>query len=308
MTYEEWLSEWLNNYIQTTNKLQTFERYKNIVSLHIIPHLGKYKLEDISPIILQKYITNLSLCGNTRNHQALSANYVKAIINVIQTSLKTAHNLGFLMEYNAYKIKRPKSTEKQVSCFSFSEQKIIENHISNCKRKKLKGILLCLYTGLRIGELLALTWADIDFNKKTLSVTKSCHDGYVDGKHCIIIDTPKTGHSLRKIPLSPQLITILKDLKKNTKCKFVLSYNDKPILVRSYQRAFELLLKKLKIQHKGFHSLRHTFATRAIECGMDIKSLSEILGHKNTSITLNRYAHSLWEHKSDMMNKLSKLM
>ena len=93
-----------------------------------------------------------------------------------------------------------------------------------------------------------------------------------------------------------------------SKCEYVISYNDKPLLVRTYQRTFDLLLKKLNIPHRGFHSTRHTFATRAIECGMDVKSLSEILGHKNATITLNRYAHSLWEHKTDMMNKISKML
>ena len=97
-------------------------------------------------------------------------------------------------------------------------------------------------------------------------------------------------------------------MKKRSECEFVIADGNKPVFVRTYQRMFELLLKKLKLPHKGFHSLRHTFATRALECGMDVKSLSEILGHKNATITLNRYAYSLWEHKAEMMNKLAKLL
>ena len=89
---------------------------------------------------------------------------------------------------------------------------------------------------------------------------------------------------------------------------FVVSSGGKAVSVRSYQRRFELLLKKLGIPHKGFHSLRHIFATRALECGMDVKTLSETLGHKNPTVTLNRYAHSLMEHKADMMNRLGKLL
>ena len=97
-------------------------------------------------------------------------------------------------------------------------------------------------------------------------------------------------------------------MKKKSKCEFVIADGEKPVFIRSYQRTFELLLKKLKLPHKGFHSLRHTFATRALECGMDVKSLSEILGHKNPTVTLNRYAHSLLEHKTAMMNRLGKLL
>ena len=101
---------------------------------------------------------------------------------------------------------------------------------------------------------------------------------------------------------------MMKALKKRSVSPFVVSASGNPVSVRSYQRSFELLLKKLKIPHRGFHSLRHTFATRALECGMDVKTLSEILGHKNPTVTLNRYAHSLMEHKADMMNRLGKLL
>lgn len=308
MTYKNWLEEWLNNFIKISNKQRTFERYKNIISLHILPHLGDYNIEDLSPIIMQKFISHLSQNGNKRTNKGLSSNYINGIVSIIQSSLKKAHILGLVTDYNADKIKRPKLVEKQIVCFTLCEQKKIEKHIAESNRQKLKGVILCLYTGLRIGELLALTWNDIDFAKSTLSVTKSCHDGYINSKHCVIIDTPKTQNSTRQIPLSKPLINLLKQLRKNTQSKYIISHNNKPILVRSYQRTFELLLKKLNIQHKGFHALRHTFATRALECGMDVKSLSEILGHKNTTITLNRYVHSLWEHKANMMDKLGKLL
>lgn len=308
MKYKDWLSEWLNNYIQTSNKQRTYVRYLDMATLHIIPFLGNYELNEITPFILQKFITTLALNGNKRSKKGLSASYIACIMSVVQNSLKTAYSLGIISEYNLSNIKLPKITPKQVECFTQSEQKKIESYILSNPKQRLKGIIICFYTGLRIGELLALTWKDIDFANKAMIVQKSCHDGYVDGKHCVIVDTPKTHNSSRQIPLSKTLINLLKEMKKHSKCDYVISYNDKPILVRTYQRTFELLLKKLNIPHKGFHSTRHTFATRAIECGMDVKSLSEILGHKNATITLNRYAHSLWEYKADMMNKLSKML
>ena len=174
----------------------------------------------------------------------------------------------------------------------------------NGSKDKLYGILLCLYSGLRIGELIALQWSDIDFSKGILTVSKSCYDG----KDGLIIDEPKTASSCRTIPLPKQLFPILRGIRKKSDSLFVVSNHGKPVSVRSYQRSFELLLKKLKIAHRGFHSLRHTFATRALECGMDVKTLSEILGHKNPTVTLNRYAHSLIEHKTLMMNRLGNLL
>ena len=304
MKYIDWLIQWLENYIRPSVKVRTYERYKLIVEQHIKDKIGGIELNDLSPLILQPLITELLQSGNKKTGKGLSANSVNSVISVIQGSLKTAHLLGLTKEYTADKLKRPKLTEKPVECFSLAEQKQIEHAIRSGKKDKLYGIILCLYSGLRIGELMALQWSDIDFVKGVLTVSKSCHDG----KDGLIIDEPKTVTSRRVIPLPKQLLPILKLWKKRSGSPFVVSSNGKPVPVRSYQRSFELLLKKLKITHKGFHSLRHTFATRALECGMDVKTLSEILGHKNPTVTLNRYAHSLMEHKQDMMNRLGKLL
>ena len=308
MTYRNWLNIWLENYIKPSSKERTYEQYCKIAKIHILPWLGEYELTELTPFVLQKFITDLTVKGNKRTGKGLSPNFVKNIISVVQNSLKTAHLVGYLPEYTANKIKRPKIIEKQVECFTLAEQKKIESAALSAKKDKYKGIVLCLYTGLRIGELLALSWEDIDFEKSILTVSKTCRDGNINGKHVRILDLPKTENSRRQIPLSKTMLKILKEMKKHSKCEFVIADGVKPVFVRTYQRMFELLLKKLKLPHKGFHSLRHTFATRALECGMDVKSLSEILGHKNATITLNRYAHSLWEHKSEMMNKLGKLL
>ena len=304
MTYIDWLIQWLENYIRPSVKVRTYERYTLIIEQHIKDKIGGIELDDLSPFVLQAFITELLQSGNRKTGKGLSANSVNAVISVIQSSLKTAHLLGLTKEYTADKLKRPKLTEKPVECFSLAEQKHIEQAILNGKKDKLYGILICLYSGLRIGELIALQWSDIDFAKGTLTVSKSCHDG----KNGLVIDEPKTSTSRRMIPLPKQLLPILRSVKKRSDSSSVVSANGSTVSVRSYQRSFELLLKRLNIPHKGFHSLRHTFATRAIECGMDVKTLSEILGHKNPTVTLNRYAHSLMEHKTDMMNKLGKLL
>ena len=304
MQYIDWLIQWLENYIRPSVKVRTYERYRLIVEQHIKDKIGSMELNDLSPFILQSFITGLLQSGNRKTGKGLSANSVNAIISVIQSSLKTAHLLGLTKEYMANKLKRPKLKEKPVECFTLVEQKQIEQAVLMGKKDKLYGIILCLYSGLRIGELIALQWSDIDLAKGILTVSKSCHDS----KDGLIIDEPKTATSRRVIPLPKQLLPLLKSVKKKSNSPFVVSANGMPVSIRSYQRSFELLLKRLNIPHKGFHSLRHTFATRAIECGMDVKTLSEILGHKNPTVTLNRYAHSLMEHKADMMNRLGKIL
>lgn len=307
MEYAQWLDIWLENYVKITTKERTFTRYKQIIRTHITEKLGGFDVNNLTLAVLQSFITELLYGGNLKTGKRLSANSVNAIVSVLQNSLKTAHIAGYLKEYSANKIKRPKTAEKQINCFTRSEQKKIEVAALSAKKDKYKGIVLCLYTGLRIGELLALTWNDVDFEKGILFVTKSCRDGNKNGKHIRIIGSPKTANSHRAIPLPKQILSLLKSIKKRSLCEFIIADGNKPAFIRSYQRTFELLLKKLQIQHKGFHSLRHTFATRALECGMDVKTLAEILGHKNATVTLNRYAHSLWEHKAEMMNKLKML-
>lgn len=309
MSYKDWLNVWLDNAVKPTAKARTYARYKEIIDGHIVPKLGEYELNDLTPLLLQKFVTELLQSGNLITGKGLSANTVNTVITVLQNSLKSAMVFGELKEYSADKIKRPKAKENEVICFSLVEQRKIEQKVLQSKKDKLFGIVLCLYTGLRIGELLALTWSDIDLIKGMLSVTKSCHYGKGEsGKFERCTELPKTITSRRTIPIPKQIIVILKSIKKRSQSDYVIASGTDPISVRSYQRSFTLLLKRLNISHKGFHALRHTFATRALECGMDVKTLSEILGHKNASITLNRYVHSLMEHKQEMMNKLGKLL
>ncbi len=309
MKYNQWLDIWLENYVKPTSKIKTYTIYKQIVEKRLKPRLGEYELNEISPVILQCYVTELLRQGNAITGTGLSANTVNGIITVIQNSLKLACMIGESEKYIADKIKRPKISEKEVSCFTVAEQKKIERAVLVDKRQKMFGIVLCLYTGLRIGELLALTWKDIDFIKGVLSVNKTIHDGKDEnGRFCSIIGVPKTQSSVRNIPLPKQLIPLLKKLKKQSDSVYVISDKGKGISIRVYQRNFSKLLERLNIPHKGFHALRHTFATRALECGMDVKTLSEILGHKSATVTLNRYVHSMADYKKEMMNKLGKLL
>ena len=304
MKYSEWLNIWLENYIKPSSKERTYIRYGQLIRTHIAPKIGETDVNNLTPIALQSFVSELLNGGNEKTGKGLSANTVNAVISVMQNSLRTAHLLGYAKDYTANMIKRPKLKERKIECFTLAEQKKIETAVFENKKTKLFGIVLCLYSGLRIGELIALQWKDIDFAKGLLTVSRSCHD--TSGG--IVFDEPKTATSRRIIPLPKQLLPRLKGIKKSSNSDFVVSVDGNAVSVRSYQRSFELLLKRLNIGHRGFHSLRHTFATRALECGMDVKTLSEILGHKNSTITLNRYAHSLLEHKSAMMNRLGKLL
>lgn len=299
MNYKDWLNLWLNDYVKTTCKRRTFEVYSATVYNRIAPYLGTREIDELTPQVLQQFITYL----HSPNGQALAANTVNGVITVLQSSLKLAFDLGYVAEYCGDKIRHPRIVEKKVDSLTVLEQKRIETYVRNSNKPKLYGIVICMYTGLRLGELLALKWCNIDMQRAQLTVESTCY--YVDNKR--VIDSPKTAHSLRTIPFPRQILPLFRALKKNAKTDFVIEENGTPVANRSFQRSFELVQRRLKMQPKGFHTLRHTFATRALECGMDVKTLSELLGHKNPNVTLRRYAHSMLEHKKQMMNKLGRL-
>ena len=305
MLYKDFLTFWLENYVKPDTKTRTYLRYFQIIRIYVAEKVGEYDLSELTPIILQTFITDMLTNGRGRwGEEGLAPNTVNSIVSVLKNSLKTAYVLGCTDRQLGDKIKRPKLRERKIECFTVKEQRKIENAVLTNRKPKHFGVLLCLYTGLRLGEVVALNWKDIDLKRGMLSVNKTCYDT-PDG---LVFDDPKTVHSRRIIPLPRQIMPILREKRKTSKSDFVVSDKGKPVSVRSFQRSFELLLKRHRIKHRGFHALRHTFATRALESGMDVKTLSEILGHKNPSITLSRYAHSLMEHKSAMMNRLGKLL
>lgn len=300
MKLKELLELWLERYMKHTIKIRTYNRYKSICELHLIKDLGEYELDELKPNVLQDF-----LLKKIDDHY--STNTIKGIVSVLKQALRLAITLEFVDKEYCSNLKMPSSEEKEISVFTKKEQQVIESFCLNHKKRNYIGIVICLYTGIRLGELLALTWDDIDFNSNLLTINKTSYSAKVDGKTQIIVDKPKTKKSNRVIPLPNQLVKLLKIIKKESNSKYVITTRNSGIVGnRSYQRTFKFILKKVNVPYRNFHSLRHTFATNAIELGMDVKTLAEILGHINAMITLNRYSHSLLNYKIEMMNKLGK--
>ena len=309
MKLKEWLDIWLNKYTKFAVKLRTYERYRYIIEKHINPKLGEFNLDDLSAVTLQDYVLSELEGGNLISSKGLANNSVIGIVNVLKSALKLAKSLEMSVLDNSNKIKLPMATEKPVTAFEKWEQEKLEKYCLSSNKTNYLGIVICLYTGIRLGELLALTWNDIDFKSGIMTISKTAYRIKQNGNPKVVIDKPKTKNSSRLIPLPKQLLEILKRAKRISKSDFVLSTRTGGIVgTRAYQKTYERILKKLDIPYKNFHSLRHTFATRAIEMGMDVKTLSEILGHKNPVITLQRYTHSMLSYKTEMMNKMGKML
>ena len=185
--------------------------------------------------------------------------------------------------------------------FSLTEQKRLTDFLLDDIDLSKIGILLSLYSGIRLGELCGLQWNDIDMAEKTIYIKRTIQR--IEGGFCI--DTPKTVYSERIVPIPCFVFEILQKHENKNKMCYVVSGNENFVKPRTYQSRFKRYLKQCNLPDYHFHTLRHTFATRAIELGFDPKSLSEILGHANTKITLDLYVHPSIEAKQEQMNRFA---
>lgn len=309
MKFFEWLEIWLNKYAKNRIKVKTFILYQNLIRLHIHPELGNYELRKLSIPLLQDFINNKIENVNKVTGKPLSTNTILAMASILKQSLKCALKLELIDKDCYSSLVMPRLKEKPIEIFDIKEQKKLERYCLNSKKTNHLGIVICLYTGIRIGELLALRWEDVDFNKKIIHIHQTLSTMKINGKITLTIDDPKTKKSNRIIPIPSNIVSVLKRMRKNTNSIYVVTTkNNSPVSIRSYQRTFQSIQRQCNIHYKNFHVLRHTFATRALETGMDVKTLSEILGHSSASITLDRYTHSLLNYKIAMMNKIGKML
>ena len=206
MKYGKWLDNWYTAYVKPTLKSKTCERYSEVIEGHLKAALGEYALKDVTSTVVCDYVTRLLRCGNLKTGEALSSSTVNGIIFVIRGSLKAACDAGIIKRCYLGGIARRKSEGRTVTCFSEREQRVLEQTVLSGKKRNHIGILICLYTGLRIGELLAPTWADVDFENGVISVNKTCHYGKDEnGVFGRITERHKTLSSKRAIPLPKKL-------------------------------------------------------------------------------------------------------
>ena len=183
------------------------------------------------------------------------------------------------------------------------ERKRLESYLLHNQNNTNISVLLCLFTGLRVGELCGLKWSDIDFQNGTVSVCRTVQRINKHGKSEVAIGSPKSKSSVRIVPIPDFLLAILKAKRKGDDC-YIITGTSKPTEPRTMQNRFKSILKTCGIRNVNFHLLRHTYATICIENGFDPKTLSELLGHADASITLNRYVHSSMLMKKNYVSRL----
>ena len=304
---------WFCN-IRPMIKESTYMKYRNLWKFYIQPKFGELGLSQITQRMLQDFGRELLVSGGNRG-TGLSAKTVSDTMCLFRSIFRfgSANGIPFPCDMRALTAGQP---AKEMRVFSLEEQQALCSRIYSDLCMPNVGILVCLFTGIRVGELCALKWEDISFSEKTLYVHQTMQRIQIENKGetegiartKVIVTTPKSQHSVRTIPLPDELLTILKSVSNSGLGYFLTGSETKWMEPRTMQNHFKRLLKNCTVKDANYHALRHTFATRCIEMGFDIKSLSEILGHATVTITMNRYVHPSMQLKRENMQRLSGML
>ena len=302
-TFEEIVVLWQADKKQYV-KRSTYSAYSLLVNNHLIPAFaGAY---DVTEDMVQSFVF-------TKLEQGLSQKSIKDILIVLKMILRFAVKQGF-MQHREIDVKFPTERESQeLEVLSRSSQKQIMEYVQRHFTFMNLGIYICLCAGLRIGEVCALVWDDIDVESGVIKVSKTIQRIYViEGgeKHTeVIIDTPKSKNSIREIPIARDLLKMIKPFKKVVNGRFyVLTNSAQPTEPRTYRNYYKRLMTQLDMPKLKFHGLRHSFATRCIESRCDYKTVSVLLGHSNISTTLNLYVHPNMEQKKKCVEQMFKML
>ncbi len=295
------LKMWLEsrrNYI----KESSYAGYRNKLEGQIIPYFGDLKYNRLDQELMERFIADKKVAG-------LSEKYITDMVVMVKSAAKWAERIKNYAN-RIRNVELPKSQPKEIAVFSQDEQKKLLRAIMALHNMTACGVLLALYTGLRIGELCALQWRDIDFNTGIMHIKKTVQRIRVYGdksKTAVKVTAPKSVSSFRDIPLPEFLITLLLSYRGEEQ-SYIASGSTALIEPRSFTNRYKALLKKAGVPSRKFHCLRHSFSTSALQLGFDIKTLSEILGHASANITMRVYVHSSMERKSACMNRLQALI
>lgn len=302
-------SAWINS-LQMQIKESTYTKYNNILQSYILPEFANVLLHDVTSSRIQKFCDDLLTHGGVSG-EGLSPKTVSDILSIIRSILRYSQIHGH----------HPSSTGKEVQVrqtppntviIPRSSQEILCRYLYSHMSERSLGILLCLFTGMRIGEICALKWEDFSFEDRVIHIHQTMQRLQIRNgeaqKTMILVTSPKSKCSIRTIPVTDSLLQLIKQEFPNRQGYVLAAMDEKYVEPRTMQNYFRYVQQQCGLVPVNFHALRHTFATRCIELGFDVKSLSEILGHASVNITMNRYVHPSMELKQQNMQKLSGLL
>lgn len=308
LTVELILEAWLSLRLADI-KESTRQRYTLLIRMHILPYLGNIRINYLTAKTLSDYIQSLLKHGRLDKHGGLAEKTVNDIVSILMSALKLAAR-KYAVDPDLFDVKAPSVTQKRVETLEDWECEVLSRCI--LKKPDLNGaaFLLALNSGTRLGELCGLRWSDISFAERTLTVNRTVLRLKNGPQTQLTIQTPKTKASQRTIPLTAELLLFLYRLRDSApEDAYILTgLQTQPLEPRTLQYRFKAFLKNNGLKNHHIHSLRHTFATRSVERGVDAKTLSEILGHKNVKTTLQLYVHPTMQHKRQVMEMVSSIL
>lgn len=295
----QWLAE-----LDPVCKPSTMVKYGNQLESHIIPYFENKSINEITNEDISTFSNRLL------TEKRLSPKSTSDILSRIKSIRRFALNHDYEINFVPECVTIPQE-KKDIRVLTFSEEMSLLGYLKIHPNLTSLGILICLFTGIRIGELCALMWSDISLDEQELYIRRTMQrlqnrDKKAEHKTYIHIDEPKSKCSIRRIPIPDNIMGTLQSAY--SKDSYLLTgHRHLFVEPRTMENRFKTILKSCGIAHANFHTCRHTFATRCVEAGFDVKSLSELLGHANVNITLNRYVHPTMQLKRENMKKLSQL-
>lgn len=307
LTFDVLFQHWLRERAKKVRK-SSLSIYHCYIESHFQPLLG----EECTMEITAEKLEEIFKCGLRFRKDGKGELAIKSQIDLLRT-LNHILRFGVKQGYMEHliQLEYPKTEKSSIHVLREPEQRRFERCLQeDIHQREALGIYLCLYTGLRVGELCGLQWGDLDLEYGILHVRQTVQRISTMNTHQkteVIVGSPKSQSSFREIPIPDHLLRLLKQLKKGDDDAYFLSDTNRCFEPRRMQRVFSDYLEKAGLPHRGFHCTRHTFATRWVELGADIKTLSEILGHRSIQIILDKYVHISEKTKRENINKIQPL-
>ena len=307
VTFGEWIDKWYRDYVKPFVKPKTQIDYENHIYKHIIPEIGKIKLKELTQADLQKFYARLKTNGRLIHVEkcgsGVSNKLVRGTHVICSTALDKALAEQLITKNPAKGCKLPPKKSREMKTLSKEE---MYRFLIQAKEYGLYELfVLELSTGVRRGELLALKWNDLNFRTCELNISRQVYT--VNGE--LIVDTPKTKASIRTIVLPEDIVEMLKEYKKTVDSEWIFpspKNTKNPRWPSAVRNALSRILERADCNNVRFHDLRHTFATMSLEYGMDVKTLSSVIGHTSVRTTLDIYSHTTDTMQQNAATKIDK--